>query len=593
MKLTLKNKNINYFVLGIFSVLLCIPLWVRPGFTLNGQDLIFHLDRILGVYYGWQDGQIISQINPLVFGGSGYASSIFYGPFEAIFISGLFGLFRSFYFSYNFSLTVLVFLGTLGMFKLSEEFTLLRRRQLLISFVYLFVPSGVIFSIYNFQGIGQLSGWTFFPFILLGVMRIIRNKKSGILILVISGTIMLTSHLLSTFLICLFCLIFVVINVKKMALKEIGKLVISGILILLTSAFYLLPFYSVKKLGFYNVFGDDNVNNVMWRTLWALNDTRNLFILNFNLDYFKNFPDRAFFNLDWLIFGFLFVLVIIIGSIIKLIEKKSFNSIYIQFSIIGIFFFLIQSILINWEKLPTLFENLQFTFRFGVLEYLCFAIIFGAVLDKMLNKQIFLKILSFALLFLFVIINIFRGYCYTNRVFFVEKNGGIGLEKITNKDNYFDLRDPYKIAKIPTVADYLPKTYNHNSKNYYSSVSRNLKPKVISGKLKIQKYKQYGTKSEFTVSKVKQKSTVQLTYFYYPGYKANDKTGNKLKVSYSPDYRVMVTVPKGYSGEIFVHFGISGWTIVGYSITTVSALSLIAIYLVLIRKKAKKCSKKD
>ncbi|MDR0950700.1 MAG: YfhO family protein, partial [Candidatus Ancillula sp.] len=249
-----KGNRFYKFLIILFAVVLSFPLWTHYNFLLYRGDICFHVNRFFGTLQAFKSGQILPQLNPEGAMGLGFASQIFYGPLEAIFAAILLWITNSFYFTYNFLFSMFTAVAGLSMF-FSLKGIFSQRRRFIAAIAYMCSPM-LIWCLYENSDQGMLVGVALFPLVFCGIYRILHNKRFGVVILTISATVILNSHLLSALMCVIFALIYIILEIKKTSLQKWLKFIGSGILIIFLSGYYLLPLLKAKSLNIYRVFTD-------------------------------------------------------------------------------------------------------------------------------------------------------------------------------------------------------------------------------------------------------------------------------------------------------------------------------------------------
>lgn len=90
---------------------------------------------------------------------------------------------------------------------------------------------------------GEFAAFVFIPLVFAGLNSIIKNEKNKDYLLLIIGAVgLIISHLLSTIITCIFAFIYLILNIKKVLnLENIKKILVSIVLILMISSYFLVP----------------------------------------------------------------------------------------------------------------------------------------------------------------------------------------------------------------------------------------------------------------------------------------------------------------------------------------------------------------
>ena len=394
MKSFIRNKTFiaSLFII-IVSLIVSIPMF-NPDFNMQYDDGIQHICRLIGTEQSINEGEIIPVIMSNLCNGFGYSWNLFYSPVT----SYLPLIFRIFTTSYEmclklFMLVVSVVTG-FSMYFFMKKF--LKRKDInknningttddsaktvllddnkieliaiLASILYILFPYRLN-DMYSRMAIAELTSFIFLPMVLNGLYSIINLKEKSYL-LIVGGAGMLLTHSLLTVYLVIFCIIYLLINIKRINKKIIFTLFANVGIILLLTAFYWVPLLQTRFSADYEVFNKDHM--IRWDAMMEL----------------KVKPSELAFYIQGRMFYGLGILVII-GTVLSLfiLRQKEFDrKNFIFFLICGIISTIMTLDFFPFEKLPSLFTMMQFSFRMlefgGFFLIVCASIAIGLSLEK-------------------------------------------------------------------------------------------------------------------------------------------------------------------------------------------------------------------
>lgn len=373
-----KNKIIIPAVFIILvSIIISIPM-LRPDFNMQQDDGIQHICRLIGTYSSAiNDKELFPVIISKFCNNFGYSWNLFYSPLTA-YVPLIFKIFNlSFTMCLKlFCLLVSILTGFSMYFfvkKVLSNIDIIENRKIeavsiLSAILYILVPYRLN-DMYIRLAIAELCSFIFIPMVFNGLYSIINLKKKSDL-LAYGASLMLLSHSMLTVYLALFCLIYVIVNIKKLDKVVITQLFKNALIILLLSAFYSIPLLESKLSAEYEVFNESHM----------LREDA-LIVLKPNIsEIFFQKKGRMMYGLG---------LVTIIGcvysifAIKKLKEKKNL----ILFLVLGLICTIMSLDIFPFEKLPSFFTMMQFSFR--LLEFASFflvvvcSITIGILVNKM------------------------------------------------------------------------------------------------------------------------------------------------------------------------------------------------------------------
>ena len=238
----LLNENKILLIVAIFIVF-TVFMPDTQGELVVGDDYEYHLSRIQSVSDSLKQGIFPVKIHAQMANGYGYASGIFYSNFF-IYIPAILNL-LGFHIitSYKiFILFMIIFAFVISYFSLVNMTG--DKKSALIGVIVILLSRNIIFNLYHRFALGEFLGFIFILPIISGMYDFVYKdfKKPWLLILGFCGVI--HSHIITTVLCIIFCVLFFLINLKYISKdwKKVIKLIISAMIVLLLTASFWIPF---------------------------------------------------------------------------------------------------------------------------------------------------------------------------------------------------------------------------------------------------------------------------------------------------------------------------------------------------------------
>lgn len=245
----LKKKK-EYMVIAAISVgvFLSLPCFFEPLYY--GHDIAFHMNRIIGIADAMQQGQFPVRMNYMFNQGYGFINPTLYPELFLYIPAILYMLGVSAMTAYKF-LVILINIGgaIIGYISFKKLFRSDKMGCVCMA-VYMLIPYRIA-NIYTRAAIGEALASVFLPLLLLGVYELfVRDYKKWYLI-VIAGTGIVQSHILSVEISIGFVLFAFLISLKNILRKKEGiriwYTVKAGCSVLALNLWFIIPF--VEQFG--------------------------------------------------------------------------------------------------------------------------------------------------------------------------------------------------------------------------------------------------------------------------------------------------------------------------------------------------------
>ena len=532
----------------LLSLLYVIPIAVfNKG--LNGADLSFHLNRLLGM-----EGIYASPINFKAFYGIGLGVNYFY-PFLTYYpFFVLYRLFHSVflgYYIYQYLLTLLTFL--IAYYSISNIMVIEGKKNKK-DFAGLLFATLYTFSLYRLDNIvirfatGEFIAYAFIPLVFYGLYTILKGDYRKWYILSIGMSLVAYSHLISLLLTALlvgliFIITFLFVNSKKERLLSFIVATLSTISIF---AFQLV------------LMGEQSLSNAIVKPQGVnLNATaHSLKDLLLNLNFENNYT----------LPGFLIIFCLIV-SLIGVFKLQKYDILIFVLTLILIVF---ESPLIHWpENSEHIVSSIQFIWRLNNFITLFTAYLASKVFVSLsLRKECLIAVLI--------------GVIGLTTFFSVSQ----AQKTIKGSQTTFNNMPKEELLPVVTNGDYHATDYmlsTDGSISDYDAFQRKLRHEVIS----LKDNQIVKTKILFNSLKTKliidsdKKLTVSLPFYAYKGISV-DLDGSITDFSKAPDAGVKISVPEG-KHEIGISYHYTILAKIFFVISLVSSL-FVVLYAYIIKK---------
>lgn len=539
----LKQVKVRYSYYLILALIVnAVSIIILPR-ILNSFDVPFHISRVVGAWGGWKSGQLIPYVNPWAIHGMGLGSNYFYGTWQAFLLAPLYGLTHSVAVTFTIFNIVATFVAGILMDKLLRQF--FHGNAIMVASSFYMASPFMLHNLFVTQDQGAILGIALLPMIFIGVFRILKDQDNGIGYLAIGSALLLSSHLLSTFLAILAVIIILIWAWRDINLQTIMRFVSAGLLALVISAFFWLPLLELKSLDLYNAFFKDIY--VMDRTAAFLT---------------KSNSWQPYSILIKVVNGL--ALIGAVGLIVKWptvkqrTDQMQFSLFKVSLVITAVFAFLSYAPL-NWRYLPSVFYNLQFLWRFMYIGYFFMAFLIAVAIEVFVQEY-----------------SSFSNFSNHKRISkTVVVTLGISLVLALGQTFQYahSVRHAVKLANQPAAIANGYKAFNPHTKSdawyfEYASTGVYLHQGIISNPAVIlEKHNATATNikthtldaNQFISADVNVKAADNYLVFkkiFYPGYYVRLASGQRvnLPATHNIDGLVAVRLPANYKGQVNVGF---------------------------------------
>ncbi|MBK5719682.1 hypothetical protein JGH11_02225 [Dysgonomonas sp. Marseille-P4677] len=235
------NKKSHFWLFFVILVFLTLIMMYFYQPLCPGQDFFFHYRRLQALMDGLKASPWLIYIDYNAIDGYGYFSKAFYPDF-ALIPFALIGNITNIEFAYQFMVFTMTMLC--GVFTyITVNYIYKNSFAASISaLLYTFAVYRLL-DLYHRAALGETLTFTFIPIVFLGLYYIIKGDYKKWYLLTIGFSLMIFTHLISSVLMLITSVIFLLIYYKSL-LKEPKRfiyLIIAGIVTLVVTAYYLYP----------------------------------------------------------------------------------------------------------------------------------------------------------------------------------------------------------------------------------------------------------------------------------------------------------------------------------------------------------------
>lgn len=550
IKEVFKNKKVlSYIIICVVTILICIPLFSKY-MNIPHDDGIQHICRIIGTYDALKEKNLFPVILSDFCNGFGYSWSIFYSPLT-VYLPLIFKVFTS---SFTmclklFMFTTMLFSG-IFMYKLVYKISNSHRAGLISAIIYMIAPYHLT-DLYNRIAVAELASFAFLPITFIGMYNLLNdNKKTYYIAIGAIGLIL--SHNVVTVYTVIFCLIYLMINYKKLKNKNVIKaIVINVLIILLCTSFYWIPLLEHFFATTYEVFIPGRMYN---------SDT---------IKESKLSIDELLLTWPWG-YNFHVAIPVLFGLILAFIYKDKIDLKYKKdisiFLIFGLVSIIMTLKIFPFEYLPNILRMLQFTWRMMIFASFFLSIVSGITIAMFINKDRNRMLLIVIALIIYSTVLVITTIDMEEKPFdeneYLEP---INLNRIAGK-----------IHPGCATFEYLPQKAYSNL-NYIKK--RRNKAIILEGTANILNENKNGTKMTFEITNAKDNVKIELPYIYYLGYTATLETQeediSQLEIKESDNGFCMIEITDLENGTININYEGTNLMKLSYVLTSVGIVAII------------------
>ncbi len=541
-----------YLFFGLLTLGLAVSYPLFTEKTLLGDDIYYHLYRIEGIKEGLLCGQFPVRINPVIYNGYGYATSIFYGELLLYFPALLRLIGFKLTTCYNIFVIAVNILTSFGTYYCFSKMMKDTGAGAAATFLYVMAPYRLL-DLYVRAAVGEYCAMMFLPFVIYGLFRIYtedpgqKEYKWCFLPLTIGMSDIIQTHVLTgemtAILILAACVLLIIRTFQKKRFLALVKAVCSTLLLNLWFLVPFVDFYLTQNIKIAVVSGTDLIQDT-GILLPQLLGTFSIYS-RVHLTASQGIQDEMMLYLGLaLVLGMILCGVMILASGKEERGKKRQAGVVLAMACLSSW---MATVYFPWDRLCTMFyryaeqitnliSSLQFTWRFLAPATALAAAATGLGLMLLRKKEGALPFAGAALCLCMLtgIGGIYDMYQMFNEAVLIELDDVDGLDTATNLGG-----GEYVIAG-----------------SSYEAVTEIFEPRSYNG-VSVEAHEKQGTNITLTVTAADTDGYVLLPLFSYKGYHAKSADGlitNSCLVTGEGNV-MQLNIPAGYSGTITIYYG--------------------------------------
>lgn len=538
--------------LALLSLLLCAPLFLEYVPTIH-YDTTFHFHRIghlatalfregssFRIQSGWHSDY-------------GYPIGIFYGELlmipSAILYAGGLPLWQT----YQFFLLILFMITIWGGYYCFGRITGNRSVALLAVFLYA-GSMWFLTRLYVFSAVGESSAAAFLPWVLLGFHDLFsdNDKKNGVY-LVIGFTGILQSHMITFVQVCVFSALFCLLNIRELfSGNRWKKLLEAAGVAILVNLWFLVPF-----LDYYLRY-DLQVENVR-----GLNNQQSLAEMLFPAEFMFISP------------GYSAIAALVAAGFFVFSRKKKDRRGHYEkmLFVLSCLALVLATKYMPWEFLRTYLNPLyaliggrmQLAFRYYTIAVALICMLVAYVLSDRLSGTV-RKAVVYTVMLVLALFTL--------------------LQDVRMLDSIVNDRERYTVLDEPSTGEngggdylYLQREF---ADHYFYAEEPDRELQTTGSDISVTEYHREGTTFRMHVSnRSAEDGFLTFPIWCYYGYVAKGDNGESFAVTEGDFFKVGVTVPGGYEGNLEVYFATPWYW---HLVTAISLLTILTGLVLKVRE---------
>lgn len=491
-ELILKHKKIvDILIIFFVALIIGIPLF-NSKLNVYYDDGVQHIARALGTLESMGENTLFPNIIFSFANNYGYSWNLFYGPLSTYGIIIVNCVLNNFVIAYKVFLFICMALSGYTMYKFISGIMQNNNIGILASVIYMSFPYHLT-DMYTRNAIGEFVSFIFIPLVFWGLYNLFFTSDKHYY-LAIGAIGLILTHNLSTAIISIFALVYIICNLKKLQDAKVRNgLILNIIIILLITSFYWGPFIETKLAANYQVYESGMMSTSERTASHGLNIKQLFVTMNDGSYVFELGPH---------------IIIMLAFSVMTIRRiKKELKSPYYFFLIAGIVTLWMSTKYFPWKYLPECFSMIQFPWRMLMMSAFFLSTVCAINMYTIIKKFRFLDV---AIISLISIMYIFAFY---NLVTFYND------EPIANIEDFelgYISGSEYEVVAGIAKAEYLPvNAYN----NRFYIATRDQSIYVLEGKAIIEEENKNLSRYTAQIQTLDAEYTIfELPYIYYPGY---------------------------------------------------------------------------
>ena len=516
----------SFIIAAVFMA--SLPLFL--DYIIYGHDLTFQLNRILGITASLKNGMFPVRLNGFTFNGYGYADPVFYPNLFIYIPAVLFGIGISFTASVHIFLLLINMASALSMYYCGKRIFGSVQAGCISSILYTLSIYRLL-NEYTRAAYGELLAMVFIPLAVCGLYELFYGDERKWPLLIAAFTGIFQSHLISTVLTALGCLIFGIISIRRLSdrkrltalIKVFGFTILLNLWTLIPLIRYMLSGIDTSVLQFkaednsvplsmfFDIFPDASGN-----TPSPIKDLSGAMSMSLGLGILAG------------------IIVLIVWRIRTKATKDSKKAIYLLAA--GIVLLFVSSSLFPWElliKIPLISKicsYIQFPWRIQTYSTCFLSLACGFGFAKLMEGKRSICVYGLPMLLALISSQYYIGQILHQQA--EVWNEYDVSASISNMEYLYPGTDTSS-AKGNTFSNGVIVT--GSSKNGFS-ITLNYEPSI-----------------EENDEQHNDERYIEVPLFYYPNYVAEDENGNRLELMRGISNVIRVMIPEGDDGSGWMH----------------------------------------
>ena len=237
------ERRVSIIIAVLFIFLCCyFTFWLLISGIPKGDDLYFHLSRIIGIKNGLELGIFPVKVYPGYFNGYGYANGLFYPDLFLYIPAILVWLGMKVVTAYKILILLCTIFTALFMYICVKGISKSRYAAAISMIVYTLASYRAI-DVYTRADLGETLAFVFFPLVILGIYKIIYENYKQWYILSFGIAAIFLSHEISSIVVSAFTVLMFLIGLFHMRKekKRILYFILAGIVACLLTSYFTFP----------------------------------------------------------------------------------------------------------------------------------------------------------------------------------------------------------------------------------------------------------------------------------------------------------------------------------------------------------------
>ncbi len=485
----LKNRKlVDTIILILVGFLLCIPL-LDSKLNVYADDGIQHISRAFGTFNTIIEDGLYTKVISSFSNNFGYSWNLFYGPLSSYGIIILNLIFKNFIVSYKIFAYICLVLSGIFMYKFALKLTNSNNTAVLISILYMAFPYHLT-DLYLRNAIGEFASFVFIPLVFLGLYNLFYTEDNNYHLAIGAIGLVLT-HNISSLLVAIFALFYVIFNLEKIKETRVKKeLFLNLVFILLITSFFWIPMLETKFDTNYRVYEAGAMATAESTANSGLKINQ-LFVTKNDGSYIFELGPYTIIMLALSIMAFRYL-------------KSEIKESYIVFLVSGLISLWMSTKYFPWKYLPYELCIIQFPWRMLMISGFFFSLVCGINIYTIVKKFNYKDVVVISLIAI--------GY---TAIFlqFIPKDNITNIDKLILGE--FSGKEQEVVAGVGK-GEYLPsKAYEDR----FYIATREDKIYILEGNAEIKNEFKSGKNLTADIKTFEDEYTAfELPYIYYPGY---------------------------------------------------------------------------